>query len=289
MHRVLAESLPLARQWAADDCWSDPATGKSCAWYHGSWQTLRLLGLVTTLTHQAEFYIKALRPLIASGGFRRVFLSGSADYGLLSVVLDAFHQEGVVPEITVVDRCATPLRLCRWYAERYGYRVDTFQSDLTDFRAAEAYDLICVHSLLSCIPRERHADIVKTWNSLLRPGGILMMANTVYPGIAQSKSIFTEEQTAAYKKRVFAAAKTCSQPAALPPAEVLERMAEDFAGNMESNIISAPSQLTDLLQDGGFELLEARFGLHIKDPGHQRSGAPIKADKEYAWIVAERR
>jgi hypothetical protein len=288
MQDVLAESLPLARRWAAEDCWRDPAGGGSCAWYHGSWQTLRLLGVVSTLTHQAEYYIAALRPLIASGDFKRVFLSGSADYGLLSVIFDAFEQQGVRPEVTVVDRCSTPLRLCEWYAGRYGYAIETHQSDLGDFRAERPYDLVCVHSLLSCIPSERHADIVKTWRSLLRPGGIVMMANTIYPGISQARSSFSEEQVTAYKQRVFDAAAACPRADALPPSAELERMAEAFAGNMESNIISAPEQLTDVLEDGGFELQDVRSGLRIKDPKHQRSGAPIKAKKEYAWIVARR-
>ncbi len=288
MSRVLAESLPLARQWAAELCWRNPEDGESCAWYHGAWQTLRLLGIVTTLTQQSELYIAALRPLIAEGGCKRVFLSGSADYGLLSVVLEAFSKEAATPEITVVDRCQTPLELCRWYAERYGYTIETAQSELQSFRAPAPYDLICVHSLLSCVPVEHHADIVSTWHSLLRPGGVLMMANNLYIGNTARESRFTPEQISAYLERVAKAAATCPYPEALPPADELQSMAATYAQHMSGSIISSREQLTDLLEDHGFALEEARFGNLVKDRNHQRSGAPTSGKREYAWIVARR-
>ncbi|WP_193371263.1 class I SAM-dependent methyltransferase [Pelagibius marinus] len=289
MSRVLAESLPLARQWSAELCWRDPESGESCAWYHGAWQTLRLLGIVTTLTQQSELYIEALRPLIAEGGYKRVFLSGSADYGLLSVVLEAFSNEAATPEITVVDRCETPLRLCRWYAERYGYAIETAQSDLQTFRAPAPYDLICVHSLLSCVPVQHHAEIVATWHSLLRPGGVLMMANNLYIGNTARESRFTPEQISAYQERVAKAALTCPHPEALPSAEELQRMATAYAAEMSGSIISSREQLTGLLEDQGFSLEVARFGNLVKDRNHQRSGAPTAGKREYAWIVARRR
>ncbi len=286
MNRVLAESAPLARQWSQEMCWHNAAKGESCAWYHGAWQTLRLLGIVTTLTQQADLYISALRPMIAAGGFKRVFLSGSADYGLLSVVLEAFSQEGVVPDITVVDRCTTPLRLCRWYAERYGYTIETVQSDLAAFRDDEPYDFICVHSLLSCVPLEHHADIVATWHSLLRPGGILMMANNLYPGMVGRKSGFSPDEIPAYRARVAQAVDSCPYPNALPPANEIGKIAEAFAANMEGTVINSRSQLTDLMEARGFVLQDTRFGNLVKDPNHQRSGAPVANKKEYAWIVA---
>lgn len=289
MNRLLAESAPLARRWAPESCWRDPANGESCAWYHGAWQTLRLLGIVTTLTHHAPLYINATRPLIAGGECRRVFLSGSADYGLLSVVLDAFSRERAVPEITLVDRCPTPLKLCRWYAERFGYDIETVACDLTEFRLAQPYDLICVHSLLSCIPVEHHAALVETWRSLLRPGGILMMANTLYLDVADKKTRFSPQHAADYRTRLFKAAEGCGHPHALPPANELERIAEAFAGRMEASVVASRRQLTDLMGAGGFDLLETRFGDLIDAPDYQRTGPPVASRKEHAWLVARRR
>jgi len=289
MNRVLAESVPLARDWAAEGCWRDPATGESCAWYHGAWQTLRLLGIVTTLTHHAPLYVAAMRPLIARGDCRRVLLSGSADYGILSVVLDAFSREGVTPEITVVDRCTTPLRLCRWYAERFGYAIDTVADDLAAFRAERPYDLICVHSLLSCVPVERHAAVVAAWHDLLCPGGVLLMANTLYLEAAGSRTRFSPQHVEDYRKRVFDAAARCPHPEALPESGGLERIAEAFAKRMEASVIASRRQLTDLMEGGGFEIAEARFGELIADPNYRRTGPPVTGNKEHAWMIARRK
>ena len=41
----LQESAPLAHAFATDGCGTDPLSGSSCAWYHGTWQYLRMLGI----------------------------------------------------------------------------------------------------------------------------------------------------------------------------------------------------------------------------------------------------
>jgi SAM-dependent methyltransferase len=288
MNQLLAESVPLARHWAPESCWRDPASGESCAWYHGLWQILRLVGVVTTLTHHADLYIKALQPLIASGRFNRVLISGAADYGLLSVVIEAFQQAHAVPEITVVDRCETPLRLCRWYGERFGFRIETASGDLTSFRAGRTYDLVCAHSLLSRVPVEHHSEIAASWSRLLRPGGILLMANNLYPGVPSAKINFAPDEVPGYQDRVAKAAAGCAHRAVLPSAEELGCMTEAYAVHMNANVIGSREQLTEILVTNGFDFLDARFGDLIKDPNHRTSGAQVSGKKEYAWIVARR-
>jgi hypothetical protein len=270
-------------------CWRDPSTGERCDWYHGIWQTLRLLGIVTTLTHHAHLYVGALRPLIAGGKFKRVAIAGAADYGLLAVVLDAFGREGVTPVVTLVDRCATALQLCRWYAERYGHAIETAQCELDVYRDEQTHDLVCAHSLLSCNPAERHAGIVDSWQRLLRPGGILMMVNTLRPDTPGTTVRFSPAEIAAYRKRVADAAASCANPGVLPPAAELGRMAEAFAVRMAASVIGSREQLTGLLEAGGFSLLETRFGDLAEDPAHRRTGPPSFAKKEEAWIVGQRR
>jgi SAM-dependent methyltransferase len=217
-----------------------------------------------------------------------VLISGAADYGLLAVVLDAVGREGGRPDVAVVDHCGTPLRLCRWYAERFSLGIHTVQCDLAAFRSSDMHDVICAHSLLSCVPVQRHAAIVESWYRLLRPGGILMMANTLYPGTSETKVRFSPEQVAAYGKRVSAAAASCPHPEALPPDRELDRMAEAFGARLSASVVSSQEQLTGLLRGGGFELLEARFGELVKDPHYRRTGPPAATQKEQAWIVARR-
>lgn len=289
MNRILAKSAPLARDWAQEYCWRNPADRKRCDWYHGSWQTLRLLGVITTLTSQAELYVTALRQLARSGDFERIFLSGSADFGLLAVVLDAYQREGIRPDVTLVDRCETPLRLSRWFAEQFGYPVNTVRCDLTAFRSQLPFDIVCAHSLLSCVPREGHREITETWRRQLRPGGMLLMANNFYPGSQETKNSFSPEQVDAYAERIAALVDGCPYPDALPPLDELVALAKAFASNMEGSIFRSQDELSELLESSGFEVTELLSGTQVTRQDHQSTGAPIKGKRDYAWIVAKRR
>ena len=60
---ALALSAPLALERAPGLCRVDPQSGESCAWNHGLWQILRLLGLVLTPAHHAAFFRAALQAL----------------------------------------------------------------------------------------------------------------------------------------------------------------------------------------------------------------------------------
>ena len=40
------------------------------------------------------------------------------------------------PDVTVLDVCETPLRLCDWYATRRGHSIATCQSDIFDHAPA---------------------------------------------------------------------------------------------------------------------------------------------------------
>src|SRR5688572_27639449 len=105
----LAESAPLARKLAPSLCAVDPRTGERCDWQHGLWQTLRLLGLITTPVHHAEFFRGAFAGLEDGA---RILVSGTADYAMLAQVI-AVSREA---KITVLDVCGTSVELNRWYA-----------------------------------------------------------------------------------------------------------------------------------------------------------------------------
>src|SRR6185369_15056274 len=110
----LLESAPLARELAREMCHIDPVTGESCAWLHGFWQYIRLLGLGSTPTQNEEFFAAAIGTATAAVPAPRILVSGAADYSMLSVVLGACAGRDVRPQITVMDQCETPLALNRW-------------------------------------------------------------------------------------------------------------------------------------------------------------------------------
>ena len=124
---------PLARALSTTLCHVDPQRGGSCAWYHGLWQYLRLFDFVTTPRDHADFYRAALLQRFRAGA-RRVLISGTADYALPACLLWLYRSAGVPAEMTVLDICRTPLRLCEWFADRIDTSIATVAQDILDDR-----------------------------------------------------------------------------------------------------------------------------------------------------------
>ncbi len=74
----------LAQELAPDLC--EP-TG--CGWYHGTWPTLRALGLVATPYRHAALFDGVLGAAAAAGR-GDVLVCGSADAAMVEIVLAAF-------------------------------------------------------------------------------------------------------------------------------------------------------------------------------------------------------
>jgi hypothetical protein len=120
----------------------------------------------------------------------------------------------------------------------------------------------------------------------MRPGGVLMMANALYPGVAAPTMRSSPAQVAAYRQRVEKAAAACLHRQALPPDGELVRAAEVFATRMEVNVIGTPEQLAGVLRDGGFALETLRVGDLVENADHRPTGPASAGRKTQAWVVA---
>ncbi|MGH6929842.1 MAG: hypothetical protein ACREEV_16105, partial [Dongiaceae bacterium] len=143
----LALSAPVARELSSTLCHFDPRRGATCAWYHGIWQYLRLFDLITTPRDHATFYHAALLEPVRAGA-RRLLVSGTADYALPACLLWICQLAGVEPEITVLDICPTPLRLCDWYADRQSAAITTAAVNILDYDTPAPFDAVTTHSFL---------------------------------------------------------------------------------------------------------------------------------------------
>ncbi|MGF1527384.1 MAG: class I SAM-dependent methyltransferase [Candidatus Competibacterales bacterium] len=173
----LVDSAPLMYHLAQRHCDS------SCRHYHALWQYLRCWGINSTLATSAAFLVAAFRRC-ARAGMTRVLISASADYGLLALVHRAYGWEGVTPQETLVDRCPTPLAINRWYSDRHGVTLETRQSDILAFTAAEPFDVICCHSFLGYFPQTQRQELVRRWYEFLAPGGRVITCQRIRPGFA---------------------------------------------------------------------------------------------------------
>jgi SAM-dependent methyltransferase len=114
----------------------------------------------------------ALKSLLSQSG-RKILIGGSADSGLLAVVARTASSGA---DITVLDRCETPLELCRRFASRWSLPIKTMHLDLQDLSIKSRFDVVFIHMLLQFIPSGQHLDTLVRVRRSLRPGGRMLLA-----------------------------------------------------------------------------------------------------------------
>jgi SAM-dependent methyltransferase len=167
--RRFIEDIP---QLAADAfALSDRLCG-SCRVYHSLWPYLRIGGTPGGADDRKTLIESTLAEAIA-GGRRRILIAGAADTGLLALVARAAADEAV--DITVLDRCRTPLELCRRSAQRWSLGIETLHLDLMDLAIEAGFDIVFAHTVLTFIAPERRLDVLARLRRSLRPDGRLIM------------------------------------------------------------------------------------------------------------------
>jgi hypothetical protein len=144
----------------------------ACRDFHALWPYIRL----SRASGAAEGSRAVIEPLLTTHfrqGRRRVLIGGAADTGLLAFVARVGADHGI--SIKVVDRCDTPLELCRRFARRWSLAIETEQRDLAEFDGNGRFDLIFVHSLLQFIAAARRPMLAERMHSALGPDGRLIM------------------------------------------------------------------------------------------------------------------
>lgn len=281
----LSESAPLARRLAPALCHRD-ASGADCAWYHGVWQDLRRIGLVTTARTNGAFFIETFRAL-ARAGARRVLVSGCADQSVLAHLLYAWRQEGREPEVVVVDLCQTPLALCAWYAERAGSKVETRRSDILDFVPDTPFDLVCTHSFLTRFPPEERHRLIAHWRACLRPGGAVVTVQRVRPTRAGTLVRFSPQEAQEFAERALALARAHAAELDVAP-DAIAAAALDYARRRERQLVRSSEMLRALFTDAGFEL--ARFEADDEETrSRDQTSGPPDATSQRIRVVALRR
>jgi hypothetical protein len=199
---VIEPLSALARfsfDWAPTLC--NPDHG--CTDYHRMWSMVRLLESDGALPEGSAFFDAEL-PKVARDGTARIILSGGADTGLMTLAVNACGRAGITPEITMIDRCATPLQQCSLFARQIGVTFQPIQGTLDKLDVAPA-DAILAHSFMPFLPRELWGDLFANWSRNLRHGGrVLMSQRLVPPGGAYVKDLSPEILQARAQKLVTA-------------------------------------------------------------------------------------
>jgi SAM-dependent methyltransferase len=285
----LAESAPLAHRLARAHCRPLSATGERCDWYHGFWQHLRLMGLTKTSGGQAAFLVDVLRRLARTGDSPRVLVSGSADYSMPAHALWAYRAEGAALSLAVLDRCETPLALCRWYAERCGTTLATHCADILEHEAAGPVDVVFTNSFLGSFDPATRPRLFASWRRMLRPGGTLLFTNRLRPRAEPGVLGFDAEQTRGFVAAARREAKARGAALGLDPDEAASR-AQAYAERYRSHPVRTVDEIAGLLEAAGFAVERLEVVSNPGRDGQQRVSGPSMAEQaDYARVVATRR
>ncbi len=147
-----------------------------CRDLHGLWPYIRLSRASTGVESGGSRLKTELRNLF-DRGFSRVLIAGAQDTGLLALVGEA--SAGRDPQITVLDICETPLKLCRRLAEQWTLSIDTIQQDLFELHTAQRFDIVLVHGTLHFIAAGRRLEVLRRLRGVLYPAGqLIVLFNT---------------------------------------------------------------------------------------------------------------
>jgi len=169
----LAELARFAWESAPELCKPE----HQCLDYHRSWSLVRLLLGNGRLPAGKAFFEKAFARIAGHGG-TRVLVSGGADHGLSSIVLNAYRAVGVEPDIVFADRCATSCEINARFANANGANIQIVVSDICDLDIVPV-DAVVAHSFLPFFEGEKRQAVLDAWNRNTRMGGAVLISNVL--------------------------------------------------------------------------------------------------------------
>lgn len=148
--------------------------GTSFDWYHRSWQYLRIFNKVSTPTWHIKFYSEILFKYLSNNS--KILISGTADYSLLAIVIEVSKRLKIEPDITVIDICPAPLKICQWYAEKKDISITTSVFDVLEnySQIEQSYDVVITDAFLTRFKSEDKLKILNYWNNCIVNKGIIV-------------------------------------------------------------------------------------------------------------------
>lgn len=217
-----------------------------CRNFHALWPYRRLARMCSAASSGAPVIERTLSALLAPGRCR-VLIAAAADTGLLATVVRA--GAGLRPDITVIDRCETPLELNRQFAARWSLPLQTRRLDLADFDL-QGFDVIYANEILQHFPNDRRVDLLAHMRRALRPGGHLVC---VFHTGGRIEGDVVSQYRAGYAAWLLAELERNGVP--LPDSrDRFQQRANDCASGLETRegAFREPEIVDALMQEAGF-------------------------------------
>jgi len=219
----------------------------SCKVFHMLWPYTRIAGASGGDVRAPP--VRSVLSRLLSQGNQKLLIAGCADSGLLAVVARAANSGA---HITALDRCETPLELCRRFAHRYSLPVEIVHLDLTKLAAQSKFDVVFVHMLLQFISAGQQADVLWRLRRSLRPDGRLVL---VFRTSARIQGSLSEEYRCSHALRLIEELE--ARNIALPePRENFRRRAEVYFDErrMREGAHSSRADVERLIKAAGFAI-----------------------------------
>lgn len=285
---AVAQSAPDTWRNAPESCFRDAGTGETCVNYHRSWQYLLMLGIRNSTYPDTGFLLDRFRSF-ARCGDRRILISGSADYAMLAHINRAYELEDREPQVTIIDRCETPLALNRWYAERVHVPVHTERADAISFVSPDPFDIVCTHSFVGWFSPEDRDRLVAGWAGNLRSGGHVVTTRRLREAtLGNGRHAYDTDELKQFEDKVRDAALAQRHRLGVDPEAVVQSAIEDARTRIRYTTTSS-DDLVALFERNNFQVIVTDTGAGTAPGvGHQPSG-PVRGAGKRVRIVARRR
>lgn len=256
-----------------------------CRWYHGNWELLKSLDIVST----SAVHAKDIADLLEIAGVdghagQSILLSGSTDDSLLRILATSLAEGGRLADITGLDICATPLELMKIYARQNQLRFTPVRADILEYRPERVYDAIVTHAFMGNFNDARRVQLLRKWATLLSEKGRVITIQRVRPKNSPAVIRFSAEQSKNFVDAALAAGKAGE----LSPAELttIEEAARLFSENFSSHAITSRAALEQLFLEAGFRFQHLEYRSLAKRVN--LAGPSVPSGGEYAFIIAQR-
>lgn len=249
-----------------------------CGGYHRVWGTLRAAGVVGGTAADEAILAPLLSGMLKPDG--RVFLAGSADSGLLDLVVRA---AGQIPlKVEVADLCATPLAVIEQVRRPTAIDVSTRRLDLADLEDEGQRDLILSHSMLPFVPQTQRLEILVRLRRALAPDGRLVLAARTSAGLTATEAeLHDQAWTIRARKRITDAGVP------LPgPAEAFDADLATFAARRQGQLggFETAEVIAGLLEQAGFEVLQT---LKSQETTRLHLGGGTHSRQSYVFVARD--
>jgi len=279
LEEPMLKSAPLMKMLSEVLCRGSYLDQEGCAWYHGSWQYLRILDLVSTPTWHSDFYKRALNPdsSVSSNTTPRILVSGAADYSMTAHIIWAYENVNAKCHITVLDLCQTPLWLNKWYATGKDFDTDIICSDILQYSPSIKFDYVVTDAFLTRFENGVKVAVLDKWNDSLTARGKIV--TTVRIDDAPSPVKATPHEASIFSEKVGELANRWQEFISVSPEE-LSSVGKVYAEKMLSYPFRNLEEVKKLFVQCGFTLTDIEENL-VKGEMKSTRYAEIVARKKY--------